>query len=194
VTLAGSDYHLVWHCAQLASSEYCTLFDDGDGYRFVGVVVVPLADLPCRIDYTVHVDGRWRTNRVHSSVTTPRGVREFNLRSRSGGWELDGEVAPHLEGCDDVDLGWTPATNSVPIRRMALDVGESRSITAAWVRFPEMDVVRNVQTYTRLASDRWRYQAGEYEFELVTDEPTGLVVAYGDDLWRASAISRQLRD
>ena len=96
-------------------------------------------------------------------------------------------VAPHLQGCDDVDLGWTPATNTVPIRRMALGIGESREITAAWIRFPELDVVRNVQKYARLDVDRWRYQAGEYDFELVTDAATGLVLAYGDDLWRASA-------
>jgi len=187
MTRRGIGHHIVWHFAQLASSEHCTLFDDHDGYRFVGVVVVPLADLPCHIEYTVIVDRQWRTSRVHSTVTTPLGVREIDLRSRSGGWELDGVVAPHLQGCDDVDLGWTPATNTVPIRRMALAIGESREITAAWIRFPELDVVRNVQKYARLDVDRWRYQAGEYDFELVTDAATGLVLAYGDDLWQAAA-------
>ena len=97
--------------------------------------------------------------------------------------------APHFGACADIDLGWTPATNTIPIRRLKLEVGETSSITAVWVRFPELDVVRNEQRYTRLASDRWRYQSGDYDFELVTDAATGLVLVYGGDLWRASALS-----
>jgi hypothetical protein len=40
-----------------------------------------------------------------------------------------------------------------------------------------------------LATNHWLYQAGAYEFELVVDVATGLVLEYGDDLWRASAFS-----
>ena len=97
--------------------------------------------------------------------------------------------ASHLDGCHDVDLGWTPATNTVPIRRLGLEVGETASITAAWVRFPELDVVASEQRYTRLGNDRWQYRSGDYDYELVTDETTGLVLSYGDDLWRAVATS-----
>jgi hypothetical protein len=57
------------------------------------------------------------------------------------------------------------------------------------VRFPELDVVCNRQRYTRLTNGRRRYESGDYDFELVTDAATGLVLAYGDNLWRASAIS-----
>ena len=65
----------------------------------------------------------------------------------------------------------------------------SRDPTAAWIRFPELDVESNVQRYTRLASEPWKYEAGDYEFELVIDATTGLVLAYGEDQWHASAIS-----
>ncbi len=68
-----------------------------------------------------------------------------------------------------------------------MEVGETASVSAAWVRFPELDVVANAQRYTRLAPDRWRYRSGEYDFELLTDAASGLVLAYGDDLWRAAA-------
>src|ERR1039458_8621128 len=69
------------------------------------------------------------------------------------------------------------------------EVGETASITAAWVRFPELDVVASEQRYTRLGNDRWQYRSGDYDYELVTDETTGLVLSYGDDLWRAVATS-----
>jgi uncharacterized protein len=75
----------------------------------------------------------------------------------------------------------------VPIRRLGLDTGGTASITAAWVRFPELDVVASEQQYRRLAIDRWQYTSGEYDYQLVVDPDTGLVLAYGDDLWRTAA-------
>lgn len=84
-------------------------------------------------------------------------------------------------------FGWTPATNTVPIRRLGLEVGETGRIAAAWVRFPELDVVASEQWYRRLAIDRWQYTSGEYDYQLVIDPATGLVLSYGDDLWQAAA-------
>ena len=120
-------------------------------------------------------------------------VRRIELRSdRIGHWEVNGSAAPHLDGCGDVDLGWTPATNTVPIRRLDLEIGDTATIVASWVRFPELDVIANEQQYTRLAPDRWRYRSGDYDFELVTDAASGIVLAYGEDLWRAAATELSL--
>jgi hypothetical protein len=182
--------HVVWHCSLLSSSEHGSLLESEDGYRLQGVVVVPLGDVPCHIDYAVVADRQWRPREARATIVTPAGVREIVLRSHHpGGWEVAGMPASHLDGCHDVDLGWTPATNTVPIRRLGLEVGETASITAAWVRFPELDVVASEQRYTRLGNDRWQYRSGDYDYELVTDETTGLVLSYGDDLWRAVATS-----
>jgi uncharacterized protein len=182
------EHHIVWHCSLLSSSEHAFLLESEDGYRLQGVTVLPLGDLPCHIDYAVAVDRQWCPRQARATITTPSGAREIVLRSHHGeGWEVDGELASHLDGCPDVDLGWTPATNTVPIRRLGLEVGETAAITAAWVRFPELDVVASEQRYQRLAVDRWRYTSGDYDFQLVTDPATGLVLSYGDDLWRAAA-------
>jgi hypothetical protein len=182
--------HVLWHCSLLSSSEHALLAESEDGYRLQGVAVLPLGELPCHIDYAVTVDRQWRPTQARATITTPSGAREIVLRSQHGaGWEVDGELAPHLDGCPDIDFGWTPATNTVPIRRLGLEVGETASITAAWVRFPELDVVASEQWYRRLAINRWQYTSGEYNYQLVTDPATGLVLSYGDDLWRAAAAS-----
>ncbi|MBV8949361.1 MAG: putative glycolipid-binding domain-containing protein [Actinobacteria bacterium] len=182
------EHHIVWHCALLASSEHGSLLESEDGYRLHGVVVLPLGDVPCHIHYDVILDREWRPTEARATVATPPGVREIALQSEhSHRWQRAGVPASHLDGCTDVDLGWSPATNTVPIRRLGLEIGESATITAAWIRFPELDVLRDEQRYTRLAIDRWRYQSGDYDFELVTDPTTGLVLSYGDDLWRAAA-------
>lgn len=183
-------HSIIWHCSLLASSEHASIIEGEDGCRLRGLAVLPLGGEPCHIDYDVMCDAGWTPRSCDVSVTLSEQVRTIELRSdHVGHWEVNGNAAPHLNGCSDVDLGWTPATNTVPIRRLDLEVGDSANIVAAWVRFPELDVVANQQQYTRMASDRWRYRSGDYDFELVTDVASGLVLAYGDALWRAAARS-----
>jgi hypothetical protein len=85
----------------------------------------------------------------------------------------------------DVDLGFTPATNTLPIRRLRLAVGQRAEIEAAWLVWPELQVRPARQTYTRLGEDRYRYQQGDFDAELLVDEH-GLVREY-QGLWRAVA-------
>lgn len=188
-------HYILWHCSSLASSEYASLLESEDDHRLRGLAVLPLGGEPCHVDYEVIVDGGWLPRSCNVSVSLPKQVRTIELRSdRLGHWEVNAEAAAHLDGCADIDLGWTPATNTVPIRRLDLEVGGTASISAAWVRFPELDVVANEQHYTRLAPDRWRYRSGDYDFELVTEPATGLVLAYGDDLWEAAAHTLHLHE
>ena len=190
VTGGPAGRYILWHCSILASSEYASLLETEDEHRLQGLAVLPLGVHPCHIEYEVLCDGDWMPQSCTVNVALPREVRTIELRSdHVGGWEVNGNPAPHLTGCSDIDLGWTPATNTVPIRRLDLEIGDSASLVTAWIRFPELDVIANQQHYTRLASDRWRYRSGDYDFELVTDTASGLVLAYGDDLWRAAARS-----
>ena len=186
-------HHVIWHCSLLASSERASLFEHEDERRWQGLAVLPLDGAPCHIAYEVIIDRDWMPRSSSVTVTLPRQVREIELRSDDvGHWEVNGSAAPHLDGCGDVDLGWTPATNTVPIRRLDLEIGNTATVVASWVRFPELDVIANEQQYTRLAPDRWRYRSGDYNFELVTDATSGIVLAYGEDLWRAAATELSL--
>jgi uncharacterized protein len=188
-------HYITWHCSVLASSEYASLIEREDDLALQGVVVLPLEGEPCHIEYDVLLDNHWRPRSCDVRVNLSTQVQTINLRSNHvGRWELNGEVAPHLDGCEDLDLGWTPATNTVPIRRLDLKVGGTADINAAWIRFPELDVVASEQHYARLAPHRWRYQSGDFDFELETDAASGLVLAYGDDLWTASARQLNLRE
>lgn len=186
VTGTSGVHDILWHCSLLASSEHASLIELDTEPRLRGIAVLPLGGEPCHIDYDVLCDQDWMPRSCRVRVALPEHVRTIEIRRDDiGRWKCNGTAAPHLMGCSDIDLGWTPATNTIPVRRLDLEIGDTASIRAAWVRFPELDVVPNQQHYTRLASDRWRYRSGEYDFELVTDARTGLVLQYGDDLWTA---------
>jgi len=95
---------------------------------------------------------------------------------------------PAVAGCLDVDLAFTPATNLLPLRRLGLAIGESREMTAAWVRFPDLSIEPLAQRYTRLDERRVRYESrgGAFTAELEVDE-LGLVVSY-PPLWERVAV------
>ncbi|HET9775842.1 MAG TPA: putative glycolipid-binding domain-containing protein, partial [Gemmatimonadaceae bacterium] len=90
-----------------------------------------------------------------------------------------------LAGCEDIDLGFSPATNLLPIRRLALKVGDTAKVRAAWLRYPEITLEVLEQTYTRTAEDVYRYESGGGKFrrDLKVDE-RGMVLEY-PDLWYA---------
>ncbi len=79
-----------------------------------------------------------------------------------------------------------PATNTLPLRRLGLEVGASRTIRAAWVRFPELTVTAVDQSYTRLGEHRYRYASGGYAAELTVDD-LWLVTSY--DEWQRTGVA-----
>jgi uncharacterized protein len=54
-------------------------------------------------------------------------------------WQINGVECPAVEGCIDVDLGFSPSTNLLAIRRLDLDIGEEAQ--AAWLSFPEFNLI-----------------------------------------------------
>jgi len=99
---------------------------------------------------------------------------------------VDGTPVPALKGCSDVDLGCSPSTNTLPIRRLHLGIGAVHTIQAAWVHFPDPTVQKAAQTYARLDELTYRYASGQFEAELTVDED-GLVTAYA--AWRRTGIA-----
>lgn len=108
------------------------------------------------------------------------------LRNAAGEWSVNGSKVWEVTGCDDIDLEFSPSTNTLVIRRAKLEPGESISVRAAWVRFPSFALEPFEQTYTRTSESTYRFESGDGEFtrELTVDS-SGFVLDY-PGLWRAA--------
>ena len=169
------------------ADEHCTLTVRDSGLSLVGTVLGAEGGLPVRVEYRILADAAGLTAAV--SVRDLRGFEQRTLaltRDARGNWSLNGLPARSLKGCTDVDLGCSPATNTLPIRRLRLAVGASHTIRAAWVRFPELVVEKTAQTYTRLDEFTYHYASGTFEADLTVDDD-GLVAAYA--VWRRTAVA-----
>ena len=166
---------------EIEADEHCTASIRDSGLSLVGTVIGAEAGRPVRVEYRVLTDSKGLTTAAH--VRDLRGFEQRVLalaRDPKGAWMVDGKAAKALKGCTDVDLGCSPSTNTLPVRRLRLAIGGSQVIQAAWIRFPELTVVKAAQTYTRLDEFTYRYSAGSYTGELTVDDE-GLVASY--DAW-----------
>jgi hypothetical protein len=165
-----------------------------DGWDLYGVVVAAFDGCPGRVRYRVGCDALWRTLSV--DVAAGWGCEGRSLRlaadQESRWWSEARDPGARRElqavgGCVDVDLEVTPSTNTLPIRRLDLPVGESRELTAAWVRFPDLAVQPLAQRYTRLEEHLYQYESlnSGFSADLQVDH-FGLVVRY-TDLWESVA-------
>jgi hypothetical protein len=172
---------------EIETDEHCTLTVRDSGLSLVGTVLGAEAGAPVRIEYRVLADAAGVTTATHVRHLRGFVTRTLALeRDAKGNWKIDGKTVRSLKGCTDVDLGFSPSTNTLPIRRLRLAPGKAATIKAAWVRFPDLAVVKASQTYVRVDELTWRYESGTFEADLTVDED-GLVVVYAD--WRRTGFA-----
>jgi hypothetical protein len=115
---------------------------------------------------------------------SPTGEHEVRLDADGpGSWRVDDVAAPHLDGCLDVDIESLACTNTLPVHRLALDVGQESDAPAAYVRWLDLSVERLEQHYVRVddadGRQRFHYNAPVFDYDdhLVYDA-SGLVRDY----------------
>jgi uncharacterized protein len=174
---------ILWQGLIAPSMERFILASANGGFELSGLVLQAEAKAPYVARYTIGVDESWRTRRVDVELENG-GRRTFSMTSDGTGlWSGAGGRLPAIEGCLDVDLEWSPSTNTLPIRRLGLTPGQVKPVAAAWIRFPSLAVVRLDQSYERLSQARYRYRAGRFTADLEVDAD-GLVLSYGVN-WKA---------
>ena len=172
---------------EILADEHCTITVRDSGISLVGTVLGAEDGTPVRVEYRVLADGAGATTAVHVRDLRGFGQRTLTLtRDSKGNWTVDGIPTKSLKGCVDVDLGCSPSTNTLPIRRLRLGIGASKTIQAAWVRFPSLAVEKTPQTYTRVDEFTYRYASGTFEAELIVDED-GVVAQYAE--WQRTAVA-----
>jgi hypothetical protein len=150
----------LWRKVDRPGHDSCRLFKLANGWRLTGAAVFRDAGRPCHLQYDVATDKAWKTRSV--KVSGYIGKKAFDVRvesARDAHWKLNGVLVKSVTGCVDVDLGFTPATNLIALRRLALKVGQRAEAPAAYLQFPEMRLVLLPQSYLRTGRTEYEYEA-----------------------------------
>jgi hypothetical protein len=177
----------VWQLLKGIGCEKVELLKDIDRWMLRGTIVRFGESGPAEVRYEIVCDTGWHTTRADINIRDSKGDRTLQMTNENGHWYENGQHLAAFDGCIDVDLEWSPSTNTLPIRRLNLAVGESSGmLTAAWVRFPDLTIQTLQQEYERIGELKYRYSSqGGFKTEIVVDDE-GLVITYGGFWERAN--------
>jgi len=121
-----------------------------------------------RLTYELETDSVFITERFFGECETSEGSKRVELRR---GVEL-------VDNTLDVDLGFSPLFNSLPVLRdRLLDGGSPREYTMAFVTVPDLEVAPEQQEYIPIGPGIVRYSSGTFVADIEFDGD-GFVVDY----------------
>jgi hypothetical protein len=177
---------ILWRRLDGPGHDACRLDQHGAGWQLDGTAVFSLDAQPARLAYSAACDASWCA--LAGRVSGWIGDRPVELaieRAPSGAWTINGQVAPDLDHCVDLDFGFTPATNLLQLRRLALRHGQAAEVPAAWLDVSTGALSILVQRYERRSETTYLYEAPRFTYrELLEVDPVGFVRRY-PGLWEA---------
>lgn len=174
-----------WQWIQSIGMERFELLRTAQEWTLRGTIIVSAEPGPAEARYEVVCDDVWQTKRANIYFRDRAGEGILQVTVEDGHWYANGVMNETVVGCSDIDLEWSPSTNTLPIRRLRLAVGErSGPVIATWVRFPSLTLQPLQQEYERTSERRYRYvsDGGRFVAEIVVDEKD-MVLNY-EGLWR----------
>ena len=168
-----------WRALDRDGEDKCRLARVGEGWMLVGHARFRDEAGFAALDYVVRLDEDWLTRSADISGTYGDETVGWRIVNEDG-WRLNDEAQPQVEGAEDVDLSFTPATNLMPLRRLP-EVGRLE-VRAAWFRLPGGVLEPLDQAYRRERGGLVHYAASSgFETQLVVG-PDGFVETY-PGLW-----------
>ena len=177
---------MLWRRLDSPGHDASRLEERDAGWELDGAAVFRHDGVPARLVYHVACDRAWRTQRGQvRGWLGPQPVDLRIARSVAGVWSVNGLVVPGLERCVDLDLGFTPATNLLPLRRLSLREGQAADAPAAWLDVSAGTLEALPQRYERRADATYWYEASSVGYaDLLEVTTTGFIRRY-PGLWEA---------
>jgi hypothetical protein len=171
-----------WHDWSGKGIEHLVLSEGPDEILAEAIVLGTTENEVFGARYRILCDKVWRVRKARVAQIGDDNIVEL-ASDGAGNW-VDGSAKPlpQLAGAIDIDISITPFTNTLPIRRLHLQAGESGEILAPYIQLPRLAVSTDRQRYTCLESNRrYRYESLDSDFSREIDvDGHGLVVTYPD--------------
>jgi hypothetical protein len=171
--LSPDGYEISWSTWEGEHRETLQLSWDNEAWTAVGRVGRE------RIEYVLRLAPTWHVRQflLFRDLDDPDLWLAIDASHRWG--EINGSYRTEFDGCADVELDCTPFTATVPIRRLALDIGDAADLDVIDVDVETLAAIRRPVRYERLADRSYRRtalatgEARQFEvdqFGLVIDE------------------------
>ena len=160
---------VLWNRLDQEGMDACRIRAADEGWAIEGTAVFGDDENPVvNLSYRLLCESDWRT----------RGADVH-------GWMANDRPIDLTGGLLDVDLGFTPASNTNAIRRLDLGIGEKVETIAVWLDVADWTMKPLTQTYERLSLTVYAYESLQHGYKAELQVNTfGIVLDY-PGLWKA---------
>lgn len=173
----------LWRTLHSPGHDAAALCKTESGWRLEGTAIYSQDGLPACIHYALELASDWSTQSGSVDGFVGEQTVRHRIRRDANSWALNGARQRLVENALDLDFGFTPATNYPQLRRMALEIGQSKHITVAWMDVASKELEPLPQYYHRVSAHAYNYESpqGPYKATLQI-APNGFVSVY-PELW-----------
>jgi hypothetical protein len=179
---------ILWRRLDAPGHDACRLERNASAWQLDGAAVFRQENgRIAQLHYRVRCDLHWHTQWGMVRGWLGDSAIELSIaRDAHGHWKLNDEAVPDLSHCVDLDLGFTPATNLLQLRRLNLSKGERADAPAAWVDLDGGGVLSELmQSYERRSESEYAYVAKRFDYEAVLKVSADGFVSDYPRLWVA---------
>ena len=113
-----------WRSLEHGGLEECRISEWDDSIKVRSAIVGQAGEMRYGVLYELSLRPDWTFEAALFQRTD--GVMSVLRRGEDGWFDMHADDLPGLEGCIDIDFEMTPLTNTLPIRRAPLAIGETR--------------------------------------------------------------------
>lgn len=168
---------MIWKGFQYASKEHCSVAIGADEILINGRIKSRPVDIDLDVSYSLRLTAAWETLAVRIAGRFENKAFDHDFQRADSVWKnWDGT---QYSGGLEPDISFTPLTNTLPVRRLNMRVGESSEIEVLYFDLATRLVDVRKQRYTRLSDFQYRFETVPADFEAVIEvDEDGFVTQY----------------
>jgi hypothetical protein len=180
---------VIWRRLDVHGMDACRFLSGSEGWIISGTAIFIEDGTAARLDYEVTCGDDWGTRTASvSGWFGDTQVSHSIERTDTGGWRMNGAPVKGASGLLDIDLAFTPATNTTAIRRLDPQAGQEVETTVLWLDTADWTLKPLLQVYRRKSASVLAYASPEHGYRAdVTVDDFGVVEGY-PGLWVAEKI------
>jgi hypothetical protein len=170
---------IVWKNSLINATEFVKI-DKEELTTVKGYITGEGYEKPWQINYTLTINARWEVQTVFVDVMSEQNYTIQLYKNEQLQWmNENGEHLPAFDGCVDIDISFTPFTNTLPINRLQLTKGEGHDLRVLYIDIQQGVCKAVKQRYLNKGGKIYKYENEDSGFtsELLVDAD-GYVVDY----------------
>jgi uncharacterized protein len=178
----AQERNILWQRLDAPGLEHLRLLIETKGSIADGLVISVENGRAFRLQYRVSCDAQWQCLGAEINLLGEGNGKLTLTKEFEENWIANGKAVKESVNCIDIDVSATPFTNTLPIRRLNLQPGQSSEISALYILIPDLTLSVVKQIYRCLGQSQggatYVYQGLDGRAYRVIVDGDGLVTEY----------------